>query len=110
MSESRQMPEAPKRIQLSRAKGWRLPAGAVNVARPTLWGNPFRVDGEGGQAEAVRLYRAWVEDKLRTAPDHVRAELAQLRGHDLACWCKPGTPCHGDVLLGFANAPIKAPT
>lgn len=33
----------PKRIQLSRAKGYRKPEGAIVVARPTRWGNPFRV-------------------------------------------------------------------
>jgi hypothetical protein len=32
----------PERIQLRRVRGWRLPAGAVSVARPTRWGNPFR--------------------------------------------------------------------
>lgn len=36
---------APKRIQLRRTKGWRKPAGAVVVARPAVWGNPFRVFG-----------------------------------------------------------------
>lgn len=36
----------PKRIQLSRRKGWRMPAGAVKVSRPTQWGNPFRVFGK----------------------------------------------------------------
>ncbi|HST84640.1 MAG TPA: DUF4326 domain-containing protein [Kineosporiaceae bacterium] len=29
------------RIQLRRIKGWRKPEGAVVVARPTKWGNPF---------------------------------------------------------------------
>ncbi|XWO59890.1 DUF4326 domain-containing protein (plasmid) [Pseudomonas luteola] len=33
----------PARIQLRRTKGWRLPEGAVRVARPGKWGNPFRV-------------------------------------------------------------------
>lgn len=37
------MAEAPKRIQLRRTKGWRLPAGAVNVARPSRWGNWYVV-------------------------------------------------------------------
>lgn len=32
----------PRRIQLSRAKGWRKPEGALTVARPTLFGNPWR--------------------------------------------------------------------
>jgi len=37
----------PERIQLKRTAGWRLPEGAVNVARhssgKSKWGNPFRV-------------------------------------------------------------------
>ncbi|MCP2265546.1 DUF4326 domain-containing protein [Promicromonospora thailandica] len=32
----------PDRIQLRRTKGWRKPEGAVVVARPSKWGNPFR--------------------------------------------------------------------
>ena len=34
---------SPKRIQLSRRKGFRKPADAVVVARPSRWGNPFRI-------------------------------------------------------------------
>lgn len=33
----------PERVRLSRAKGWRMPANTVSVARPTKWGNPERV-------------------------------------------------------------------
>jgi len=33
----------PERIQLSRAKGWRMPGSAVKVDRSTRWGNPFRI-------------------------------------------------------------------
>ena len=33
----------PKRIQLRRTKGWRMPEGAISVARPTRWGNPWIV-------------------------------------------------------------------
>lgn len=32
--------------------------------------------------------------------DEIRAEL---RGHDLACWCPLDQPCHADVLLEIAN-------
>lgn len=38
----------PKRIQRSRAKGWRMPEGAVYVGRPTIWGNPFIVGQPSG--------------------------------------------------------------
>lgn len=33
------------------------------------------------------------------------ADLDHLRGHDLACWCELGAPCHADVLLELANTP-----
>jgi hypothetical protein len=33
----------PVRIQLRRIAGWRKPEGAIVVARPSRWGNPFRI-------------------------------------------------------------------
>ena len=42
----------PRRLKLSRQKGARLPQGAVVVARPTKWGNPYRPD-KLTRAEAV---------------------------------------------------------
>lgn len=29
--------------------------------------------------------------------------IGTLTGHDLACWCPLGQPCHADVLLELAN-------
>jgi hypothetical protein len=36
------------------------------------------------------------------APSHAEIRT-ELRGKDLACWCKAGDPCHADVLLELAN-------
>jgi Domain of unknown function (DUF4326) len=33
----------PERVQQRRTKGWRKPDGAISVARPHKWGNPFEV-------------------------------------------------------------------
>jgi hypothetical protein len=33
---------------------------------------------------------------------------AFLANKNLACWCKPGEPCHADVLLELANQPPAA--
>lgn len=108
----------PRRIQRSRARGWRMPAGAVYVGRPTIWGNPFVIgELDGGwsapasaeaegpfhrvkdAADAVRLYRQHLMD------DPTSGEMLQaLRGKDLVCWCPPDQPCHADVLLELANA------
>lgn len=104
----------PKRIQLSRKKGWRKPEGAVVVARPTKWGNPYKV-GEtyGGfscntAADAVWAFGMDIrwndENSDRMTESQLTAEkIAELRGKDLACWCPLDGPCHADVLLKIAN-------
>jgi hypothetical protein len=87
----------PKRVQLSRKRGWRKPPGAVVVSRPSRWGNSYRV-ADHGRAAAVAQYRQCLADNPRLA-EAVRRELA---GKDLACRCNP-TSCHADVLLEVAN-------
>lgn len=104
----------PKRIQLSRKKGYRKPEGAVVVARPGKWGNPFRI-GEFWilRADEFEIWRGTVEDAEHAVALYrqylgmyptlrARAEEA-LRGRDLACWCPLDQPCHADVLLEVAN-------
>lgn len=103
----------PKRVQLRRSKGWRKPEGAVVVARPTRWGNPWRV-GEPGvrtAAEAVAHFRerlvgprASFYCETTSHMGRIRANIGDLRGKDLCCWCPLDQPCHADVLLELANA------
>ena len=88
----------PIRIQLSRKKGWRMPQNTVSVARPGKWGNPFPI-AEYGRELAVRNYRRKLEGMAAIGA----LDLSELRGKNLACWCKPGDPCHADVLLEMAN-------
>ena len=104
----------PVRIQLSRKKGWRMPENTVSVARPSQWGNPVHIGAQGWvdvgkhryrgsfvvtPAVAVEIFRDYIAGQIRKYPDL----LASLRGKNLACWCKPGTTCHADVLLRLAN-------
>lgn len=105
------MPETkPVRLQLSRKKGFRLQEHsravnglpAVNVTRPGKWGNSYRV-GNFGQALAVSLYRRRLSEALLRNPVSGFQALDELAGKNLACWCKPGEPCHADVLLELAN-------
>ena len=46
--------------------------------------------------------RKWIDQAA--IKDRILDRLPELRGKDLACWCKPGAPCHADVLLELANA------
>jgi hypothetical protein len=92
----------PQRIRLSRRRGARLPKGAVVVARPTKWGNPHKI-GPLTRAQAIAAYRRdLLAGRLRVSVEDVRREL---RGRNLACWCKLDEPCHADVLIKFANSP-----
>lgn len=89
----------PSRVQLSRKRGWRKPAGAVVVSRPSRWGNPYTI-AEHGREKAVALYR----QRLAENPELVEAARRELAGRDLACWCRPGELCHADMLLEVANS------
>ncbi|CAN5764791.1 hypothetical protein BH23ACT2_BH23ACT2_01590 [soil metagenome] len=105
---------APHRIQLRRTKGWRKPEGAIVVARPTRWGNPWSVadaiadgyvDNPPGAVAAicVERYRNWLaHPEADVRARRIVDALAELGGRDLACWCPLGQPCHADVLLRFA--------
>ena len=102
------MSDAPKRIQLSRQKGWRMPANTVKVDRTTMWGNRWEIGTHSNTLgrpvetveEAVQLYR-----QLMWPDPHHRAWIRErLRGKNLACWCKVGACCHADWLLEIANA------
>lgn len=120
----------PARLRLSRAKGFDLQTAsialnglpAVNVARPSKWGNPFtlanaRDVGFTGTDEALRamvvdsfriwtgpLYRnVWMGPESEARRDAIWDNLDQLAGKNLACWCPLDGPCHADILLKMAK-------
>ena len=106
-----------RRLQRSRRKGARLPAGAVCVTRPGRYANPFALDhpavarlcalqGLDPKDEAKRrqaavdLHSLWLFGCLGILPPQVMALtpappdppgigalMAELAGKDLACWC-----------------------
>lgn len=83
-----------ERIQYRR--GQKLPAGAKLVARPSRWGNAYKVS-QYGRDEAIRQYCV---DVAAMTPDELQAWLAPLRGaRALACYCSTDEPCHADMLI-----------
>lgn len=122
MTDSAPMPLPPRPVQLSRMAGWRMPPNTVSVARPTVFGNPFRPGGLFGADMAVTLHRTWLEaetaeelgytdmfaEYLNTRRAEVMRRLPELRGKNLACWCPCPDPyerdrCHRAVLMELAN-------
>ena len=55
-----------------------------------------RIRKKGGRSHTANRSFGWMLDNLKT-----------LRGKNLACWCKPGTACHADVLLRLANEKLS---
>lgn len=94
--------EKPQRIQLSRKKGWRMPPNTVKVTRPGKWGNRFVVSKWDSAEECVASYVKVLSGNVWSEPN-IGSIQAELKGKNLACWCKLGAPCHGTVLLAIAN-------
>ena len=125
---------APKRVQLRRTKGWRMPENTVKVARPTKWGNPYRVGDTtfapqlvwvqdhyvimpapkiiGSNDSAVRMLEILiysdVEDDLLVLPNYPSpAEIrSELRGKNLACFC-PLTDAQGNHVPCHADVLLE---
>ena len=85
------------RIQRRRTRGWTMPAGCIYVGRPTKWGNPYVLDDGSDPEMVIGAYRIHLESELKAGT----LVLADLRGHDLACWCPLDALCHADVLIEF---------
>jgi hypothetical protein len=83
-----------KRVQIRYFKP--DPPNTKRVARPSRWGNPYKV-GDYTLEESLRLYRIALENTLDDNPTF----LNPLKGFNLGCYCKEGAPCHGDILLEF---------
>jgi hypothetical protein len=104
----------PKRIQRKRSKGWKMSEGAIYVGRPTVWGNPFRVDdpefntdGSVTHNTCILLYELYIKETIDSITEFDAMQewiIKPLRGRDLCCWCDENEPCHADVLLRLANA------
>jgi hypothetical protein len=80
-----------------RTKGWKMPANTVSVTRPGPWGNyagSTKQDFVEDLAKMSNADKAFFMDRV-----------AELRGKNLACWCRLDKPCHADVLLEIANGP-----
>ena len=125
----------PKRIQLKRRKGWRIPANTVIVDRRNRrWGNPHRVGVDGTAMECVNKYitdlMPYSHHGKSTADSmhdfllssaNLEAIQIELRGKNIGCWCSlcekhqdglpygekctDCAPCHGNFLLDIANMP-----
>lgn len=122
MTEQRsdKLDDAPRRVRLSRSKGWRMPPNTIKVDRTTKWGNPFVVGEHGTREECFQRFAyllngliclgfgkdkdgVWHGDKQQAYHKHVTKNRHLLIGKNLACWCPANAKCHADILLDVAH-------
>ena len=88
-----------------------MPKGAVYIGpscnqgewrlRQSKWHNPFKIDTKKRRRDGT-LEQVLAKYERHLHDSGLIADIQELRGRDLACWCAP-KPCHGDVLLRLAN-------
>ena len=115
----------PVRIQRRRTRGFNLQKislqtnglPCVIVSRPTKWGNPWgcydmferyaKIFAE--KKNDTEISKRWNSPSLSESLYQEKKvfdminNINQLRGKNLACWCKPNEKCHADILLTLAN-------
>ena len=82
---------------------YKVPKYDVYIGRGSKWGNPFTHLDSATKAEFKVATReesveAFKEYIVNGDGQHLLADLDELRGKVLGCFCKPKA-CHGDVLL-----------
>lgn len=82
--------EDPNHVYIGRAVRF------VPGAKKSKWANPYSKKIYGHQ-KCVEMFGDYIRENKE-----LLADLHELGGKVLGCWCKPG-PCHGDILAGFLN-------
>lgn len=111
----------PNTVKVSRPSAFGNPWIVGNPGAVMMDGTRIRIGFDLTAHGAVLRFKAWLNGEFgATAGSYEspqwgfvmvppgRAEIMKnltgLRGKNLACWCKPGEPCHADVLLELANS------
>lgn len=75
-----------------------LPENSVSIVRPSKYGNPYKVKDFGREEALKKFEKDLLESKLKFTIKDIQEDL---RGRDLACWCKENENCHGDILIKY---------
>ncbi len=73
----------------------------VYIGRPGKWGNPYTIGRDGTREEVISKYETYI-----TNNPALMADLHELKGKVLGCYCKP-LACHGDILARLAAGRIS---
>ena len=92
----------PTTVVNLRTQAYDVYIGRPGRGKSGKWGNPFSSFGDGITVEeSIRRF-----EKYLLANKELMADIHELEGKVLGCFCKPG-PCHGDVLAKYADHNAK---
>ena len=80
-----------------------IPPGylAVNIMRPSIFGNPFYMKFETQRPKCIEKFRQYLWQQMKNKNNPLIKEMKKLVQTDqaiaLVCCCKPAQ-CHGDVI------------
>ena len=80
-----------------------MPENTVYVGRGSKWGNPFKVGDNIPRLNVIFKDAKHAVEWYQKCQPFPMLELHELKGKNLACWCKLSEPCHADILLKLAN-------
>jgi hypothetical protein len=69
----------------------------------SAWLEGYAINKDMMPSSLTREGRRAIWDELVRKRAKIFANLARIKGKDLACWCPLDQPCHADVLLKIAN-------
>lgn len=69
----------------------------VYIGRPSKWGNPFVIGGDGDHTHVIECHERWLDREPQ-----LLAQVRELAGKALGSWCTPKR-CHGGVLARRAR-------
>ena len=74
------------------------------VGRPTVLGNPFKIDEHTTREISIQRYAEWLKSKIKSRNStiiqhlHIMEKILQEEGKlNLVCWCAPKM-CHADLI------------
>ncbi len=71
-------------------------SGVVQIGRPSIYGNPYKIGEAGTRDEVITAYKLHLAVLIDSDEAFINA-LEELHGKRLGCFCHPEA-CHGDVL------------
>lgn len=97
--------KAPCVVNVKTSQGYDVYIGRANPRYnlpQSKWHNPFKLPKNHSDEQRQQVITQYRERLL--GDPVLLAQIPELRGKVLGCWCHP-QPCHGDVLLELAALP-----